>query len=902
MNAAPTPMVAWALAAIAGGWIAWSFKAPGPVLAGVGLLAAVLALRTRHRPIRLVAAAGVVLAGSMLLTGLHLRALERGPLLDLARHGGSSELVGLVVTDPRPTDSGWWTFIRVARVGDRADRQRAFWRGSGDGPELGATVRLMSSARPLGNEDFDDWLRSRHVAATLDPSTWEQVHPPGWFHASTNWVRQQVRDRASGGLGGAAAGLAVGLVTGDTSLLPDADVERMQATGLSHLTAVSGSNVAIVLAGALVVVRALGLRGRVRRLVIVVVLAWFAVLTRLEPSVLRASAMAGVVLLAQARGHQAEPVHALSAATLLLVLVDPFLARSLGLLLSVSATAGLLIVAPLVGRRLTGLPGPVRVLVATSIGAQVAVAPVLLATTDEVPVVTVVANVIAVPAAAVASTLALFGATVGLVLAPVGVACFWLSAAPLEVILWAARVLVGRGPTLAAGLPALVAAALTGWLLSRPRSVAARRWARLAAALALVVGVPVGLGTSPSVRWLTVTAIDVGQGDAILVEAPGVSILVDGGANDAAAAWLAANGRDRLDLVVVSHPDFDHVGGLPAVVAATEVGSIWWRPLPDMNGAADELAAIAAARGIVMHQPQAGDRVRVRGLTIEVLGPPQDRPYRWADAETNEMSIVLRAGWQGRHVLLTGDVEEAAQADLLQEPGRLAADVLKVPHHGAGTSTRAFLEAAAAPVAIIPVGRDNSYGHPHPDVLAVLAASGSRVRRTDLEGTVRVELPPRGHATATDVAAPSWSLVRSRGFVESPRVHPACRRRRCAARRPRTGSDPRPVDPGRRCNPRAGPRGRRARAPPRAAHPVPVRRFHRARNSRCRTVACSRQARADRLPRGPRRRRPAGHRRRRCERACPGRSPEGGRPRRRGARVACARRLGRAGLDTGHHR
>ena len=162
---------------------------------------------------------------------------------------------------------------------------------------------------------------------------------------STNHVRDRVRNAAARGLAGDRAGLAVGLVTGDTSLLSAATEERMRDAGLTHLVAVSGSNVAVVVAGVAMACGLLGIGRRGRTLAMVVALAWFALLTRAEPSVLRASVMAGAVLVAQWRGVPGSSVHALAVAVLVLVLVDPALAGSLGLLLSAGATAGVLVLA-----------------------------------------------------------------------------------------------------------------------------------------------------------------------------------------------------------------------------------------------------------------------------------------------------------------------------------------------------------------------------------------------------------------------------------------------------------------------------------------------------------------------------------------------------------------------------
>jgi competence protein ComEC len=242
----------------------------------------------------------------------------------------------------------------------------------------------------------------------------------------------------------------------------------------------------------------------------------------------------------------------------------------------------------------------------------------------------------------------------------------------------------------------------------------------------------------------TLTALDVGQGDALLLRTRSAALLVDAGEPDAqVVAALRRNGVTRLDLVVVTHPHLDHVGGVPAVLAALPVGEVWMHPPPEGMVVADEVAAMilaAAERGIAVRAPPAGARVSVGDLRIEVLGPPSGRPYATTRSEANNASIVLRVSVDGAgSVLLAGDTEREAQQDLLRLHGAgLRADVLVVPHHGSRTNDPAFLAAVGSRTAVISVGRGNRHGHPHPDVLAVLERLGMVVLRTDRLGDVRL--------------------------------------------------------------------------------------------------------------------------------------------------------------------
>lgn len=838
------PVGWWAVAALVGAALGVRLALPPLVAATLAGSAVGLLALSRRRPVRgraVIAFVVVVVVAASLAAGRE--GLRRaGPLVDLAADGGVREVEAVVVTEPRDAQHGWWAIVRVKRVGDATTRERAVLRGAEDRPELRSVWRGEATARPV---EAGGYLASQHVAVELRTSTWYRLARPARGWRATTWVRERVAAATSAHLPPAPAGLAAGLVTGDTRGLPPADEQAMVDTGLSHLVAVSGSNVAMVTAGIFLLAAAVGIGAVGRRRATVVVLLWFAVLTRAEPSVLRATCMALLVLAASARGVLADVRHALAAAVLILVLLDPRLAGSLGLLLSVAATAGVLVVAPLVRPRLRRLPGRVADLLAVTIGAQVAVAPVLLWTWGELPLSSVPANLVAVPAAAIASALVAAGALVALLHPVLAAPLLWLARPALELVLGAAHALRWRGGVLAAARPVTIIAALgaVAWLLSRPRTFPARAAASVAALAIGLAGLPVVVGAAP-VPWLTITAIDVGQGDAILVESPGARVLVDGGPDDRAARWLRGRGRRRLDLVVVSHPHADHVAGLPAVLRQSEVAALWYYEGGEPSAVLEELREFAVQRGTAVHEPVAGQRAAVGDLEVEVLGPPEGRAYRWTDSEANEASVVLRVRWRGYAVLLTGDVEEAAQRELLRRPDLLRADLLKVPHHGAATTDPAFLRAVGASDAVVPVGRGNRYGHPDEGIVETLTQLGARIHRTDLDGTVRLEVG-RGDRMVHRPVPAAPSLRSAHGPVRPPARR---RRRPVAPPRARTG---------RRRATRRGSRARRRdlrrdgdRAPPGAAHGVPVRRADLCGRPGSRRGPCGSEVRARAVPRG----------------------------------------------------
>ncbi|MCA1727796.1 MAG: MBL fold metallo-hydrolase, partial [Actinobacteria bacterium] len=255
----------------------------------------------------------------------------------------------------------------------------------------------------------------------------------------------------------------------------------------------------------------------------------------------------------------------------------------------------------------------------------------------------------------------------------------------------------------------------------------------------------------PPSRSIEITFFDVGQGDSALIRSPGgAAVLIDAGPDEQqVAAKLAAEGIHRIDVAVATHQHADHVAGFPAVFARFPVALVVDPGCPGDSPAWD--AYLGAVRGERLHvrHPRPGEVIVAGDLRLEVLGPAGC--YLDTSSDPNNDSIVIRVGSGGASVLFTGDVEEPAQEELLGAgEDELHATVLKVPHHGGGTSMPAFLIAADARVAIVSVGAGNGYGHPKPWVISTLRAAGVAVYRTDQAGDVVVTFSAEGPLVETE--------------------------------------------------------------------------------------------------------------------------------------------------------
>lgn len=784
-----SPLLILSLSFFTGVAIATGFAAPG-VEIGAALAAAIAAAIVVLRSGRSGAILAVAAAGLFALGLLHAADGPPVPGSVGAFTGRTVVVEGVVEADPVTRGSGREVRLSVEAVSLGSERRPAggdVLLRIGPGVEVGYGDRLRAQAglRPVRSQEataFEDYLAERGITATgfaRDVSILERNagHP---LRAGLSDARAALDEGLARSLEEPLAGLSQGIVTGRRGALQRDVRDDLNATGLSHLVVISGSNVTLL--AVLVVAGSAWALGRRRAIwLAIVVVGLYTVFVGADAPVVRAAIMGSVLLLASASGRRgaAEPAIALAAA--LMVAVQPGTIDDLSFQLSFAATAALAAIAePARLRAMSALgldllertPG-VRLqlaLLETGIVTAAAVAatlPLIALHFGRISLVALPANLLVAPLFPLIFLGSLATSLAGAVGAGLGTVVGWLLAwLPLS---W--FVAVGEG---AASLPfasaqidgfglghaVVLYAAIFGVAVWLRRGRAARRRedkrsdetppaARAlralefpTAATALIAllaanAVVWGAVVSDDADTLDTHVLDIGQGDAILAVAPGgTTMLVDGGADGQRLLGELAEalppGHRRLDIVVATHPDGDHVAGLFAALERYRVGMLIVSPLHDTRELGRQLREEAEAQGIPVLEAHAGIHLALgEDVQADVLAPAEGEEF--GGGGVNEASVVMRLRHGSVALLLTGDIDAAGELRLARGPWDLRSQALKVAHHGSKTSTTDLLLRRVAPqVSAISAGADNTFGHPHPGVLERLGVA--TVLRTDVDG------------------------------------------------------------------------------------------------------------------------------------------------------------------------
>ena len=618
-----------------------------------------------------------------------------------------------------------------------------------DGAELarGVTVSFEGKFEPAGRNSRDAYL--------VKPlSAIEVVSAPENTQGILNALRANYVASLSG-LTPDSKTLVAGLAIGEISALSPELEEQMRIVSLTHLVAVSGSNCAIVVG--MVYLIAVSLRfGRAGRTVIsLAALGLYVLLIGPDPSVLRAGVMAASVIVMIALGRRTWALNALAIAAIILLVADPWLAVEFGFGLSVLATAGILLLAPAMAGKLSSrMPVPLALGLSVTLAAQLFCLPLLMQLQPGLPTYSVIANLLAGPMVAPVTVLGM----IALVLTPV--------APPLvSMVSWIASLgtwVIEAVAIFFSGLPVAYFPWATGWpatILSVLLIFAVAAWLRsdsvrikqlgigaLVVVAVATISVPAASEILPKswpLRNWTLVACDVGQGDAFVIQSQGRTAIIDVGSDDELInRCLAELKISRIDLLVLSHFDFDHVGGIKGAIDNRSVSTAIVSGFPDDRPATKEALDLLAKRKARLITAEPTISGKLGEFAWRILAPSKEATEA---KDSNDASVVMIFSSPDYDLLLLGDLGEAGQQRIKNSAtGILSRSdkplILKVSHHGSNDQSAALHESLRPELAVISVGEQNGYGHPGKQLLDLLGRSGSQVLRTDQHGSLAISV------------------------------------------------------------------------------------------------------------------------------------------------------------------
>ena len=752
----------------------------GAAVAGTAARAA----RKRSIPLMLLVAS-LVCAGAT-VGAWRVASIDRSA--SLAGPAGSS-IVGraILLEHPRPSLFGSSAAVRMmsgrasgAPLLARLDGRRP-WPGGG---EPGTVLHVAGAAQmpaSTGSFDWRAYLRRRGIAYELDI---DAIAATGKRRSGVLGAVDSMRRRAEAALGAGLsepkAALARGMVLGEDEAIEQLERDDFRRSGLSHVLAVSGQNVMLLCALALPLLARAGAGPRLRVGVLLGLIAIYVPLAGAGPSLQRAGVMGTAGLVALAAGRASSRWYSLELAAVATLALNPRVAGDAGWQLSFAAVAGILVVAPPLQRALSGLPRMLAEGAAITVAATIATAPLIGHTFRSVSVAGIAANLVALPVVAgimwagmLQCALAQFPGLLGM--PGVAIDAIGLVSGALLGLLRAivryfadapgATVVLPLGSRAAVAVAyalvgALVAAIRLGARKVEPQATSARAawrrlpWRRRALAVALIAGfASVGWTTATdppaAPRRLTVSFLDVGQGDATLIQdGDGAAVLFDGGPPEARVYRLVGKaGVRHLDLVVATHQSRDHQGGLHEVIERVPTSLL----LENGHGTRDpdfrRLVAEAGDRGVEHVAAQAGQVLHVGHLVIRILSPRPLAPGAPPPDDPNGSGVAAIVSEGAFDLWLSADAESDAILPLPLRP----VEAMKVSHHGSADPGLPQLLSRLRPrVAAIEVGVGNSYGHPAPETLSALRGAVPHVYRTDLDGTVTLSVEGQGLTVRTD--------------------------------------------------------------------------------------------------------------------------------------------------------
>ncbi|MFH1683870.1 MAG: DNA internalization-related competence protein ComEC/Rec2 [Candidatus Margulisiibacteriota bacterium] len=684
-------------------------------------------------------------------------------------------VIGQVHDEPRVIEDKIFFTLKVNKVGKRKATglvsvvSKAGKVQYGDKVELKGKIEELESLANPGLLSYADYLKNQGIHCQLRSTRGPpQVLSNGGnlFKKFSIAVKNKLIIVPQKTMPEPYSTLLASIVFGSKASQTPVEIkETYKRAGVAHLLVASGMHLGILIGVCLFVVRSTRLPLWIGVLIVSIVNFMYALMTGFGPSILRAAIMAEIMLVGLLVEREKEVYTSLSLAAFIILLFNPKCLFDVGFQLSFAATCSLVYVAPVIAEKLKAF---IPIYAATTL--SVAVSPVLVSVPitlfhfNQTSLIGIITNVLLLPWVGIIVVLGFVSTVLGALFLPLGEL---INGANL-ILLWTANWIITSlaalpfaqvfmaPPKIPIVIGYYVGLAAMVEIVRRGRLPKINKFRMAVIALAFFSVFLWNAALSSEVLGLTITVLDVGQGDAIFLESPsGKKILIDGAERKMGerviVPFLQKKGVSRLDMVVLTHPHEDHVGGLPAVLEKIEVDTVL-DPGFDYNSQTyKRFLALIEKNKIKYHLARAGQEVslgeKIKGLVLYPSLP-------FVDENVNNSSVVLRIQYNKFSMVFTGDNEKEGEERILETfpASSLASTVLKVGHHGSSTSTSIpFLDAVDPEVAVISCGKRNKFRHPHAETLKKLQSKGIKIFRTDKNGAVTIKTDGKTYSIAPEM-------------------------------------------------------------------------------------------------------------------------------------------------------
>jgi competence protein ComEC len=770
------PLAIWALALIWG--ITLSDVNNYHLWGIISLILSIFIFILISRPLREKSSGFIFIAIPLLISGYVLHSINKNYYENSCKEweGSKVSVEGALFNEPEFKDGKTRFIMNVESIDNQVISKNKKIRiqvsiyGDSQIHELkyGSVVNIISEIRiPLGRRNFGGFnskkfLASRGVSGTIGTSEKALTILKGnralWFKNTGYKLRHNMIDTLNKCMPAKESSVIAGMLIGYTSDMPEEMEENFRRAGLSHVMAVSGANIAFLLAPLLWLLKKMGFNPRWSSALAFPSMIFYVFATGMEASVIRAAIMAGVTLTGMLLWRKADIYCSLAVSAIIVLLGNTYMLFDLGFILSFSATLSLVIMyKPIFSRLPVKIPKIIRDTLAGTIAAQLGVIPIIAYCFNTFSLISVFTNLLIVPLTGIITVLGAILVIVGNLFFPAGKLLGVLLSLVVDVMLYVTETMAAiPWAEINLATPSIILVLLYYLILlfliyGYPRL--AKELAKPAfASIIVMCGAVILLISIPS-KSLQIHFADVGQGDCAIIRTPsGQNIILDGGGsiNDEEGSYagecivvplLYNLNMTEIDLMIASHGHMDHIGGLKTVIDKINVKKLVVADTFDIE--MRELTDYAVEKGVPVTRIKEGAFIYEEdNLTLKSLYPFTEEGLMPSNSTTNanELSLVARLDYGDFSALFTGDIGFESEKRLLDNNVQLSCDLLKVAHHGSKySSDQSFIKAVNPNMSVISVGR-NTYGHPSPEAIERIVGQGSIMYQTILNGGILVEV------------------------------------------------------------------------------------------------------------------------------------------------------------------